>query len=160
MVFSLTRQEGSPALLAARLTSAASSRRLRLRRSRSSLLGVEEVPRDQTQSYGIVTIERMQGDWARIHSIVEKPRPAEAPSNLAVMGRYVFTPEIFDALARVNGEPGEDPVPGRLPEATERRPSRPLRVQRVSLAGHVPAHQHEPKRLRRPASRCHRFSPR
>ena len=67
----------------------------------ASLLGVEEVPRDQTQSYGIVTIDRMSGDQARIHSIVEKPRPAEAPSNLAVIGRYVLTPRIFERLAEV-----------------------------------------------------------
>jgi UTP--glucose-1-phosphate uridylyltransferase len=67
----------------------------------SSLLGVEEVPRDQTQSYGIVTIDKMQGDTARMHSIVEKPRPAEAPSNLAVIGRYVLTPRIFDMLSEV-----------------------------------------------------------
>src|SRR3954467_6208968 len=70
-------------------------------REGSSLLGVEEVPRDQTQSYGIVTIDRMQGDWARIHSIVEKPRPAEAPSNLAGIGRYVLTPRIFELLSEV-----------------------------------------------------------
>ena len=67
----------------------------------ASLLGVEEVPRDQTQSYGIVTIDKMSGDLARIHSIVEKPRPAEAPSNLAVIGRYVLTPRIFELLAEV-----------------------------------------------------------
>ena len=66
-----------------------------------SLLGVEEVPRDQTQSYGIVTIDKMSGDLARIHSIVEKPRPAEAPSNLAVIGRYVLTPRIFELLSEV-----------------------------------------------------------
>src|ERR671925_1019477 len=70
-------------------------------REGSALLGVEEVPKDQTQSYGIVTIDRMQGDFTRIHSIVEKPRPAEAPSNLAVIGRYVLTPRIFDLLAEV-----------------------------------------------------------
>jgi len=74
----------------------------------SSLLGVEEVPRDQTQSYGIVTIDRMNGDIARIHSIVEKPRPAEAPSNLAVIGRYVLTPRIFELLAKLTpGAGGE-----------------------------------------------------
>ena len=74
----------------------------------SSLLGVEEVPRDQTQSYGIVTIDRMAGDLARIHSIVEKPRPAEAPSNLAVIGRYVLTPKIFGLLAEISpGAGGE-----------------------------------------------------
>ena len=67
----------------------------------SSLLGVEEVPREQTQSYGIVTIDKMQGDTARIHSIVEKPKPAAAPSNLGVVGRYVLTPRIFDLLAEV-----------------------------------------------------------
>jgi UTP--glucose-1-phosphate uridylyltransferase len=70
-------------------------------REGASLLGVEEVPRDQTQSYGIVTIDRMQDDLARIHSIVEKPKPAAAPSNLAVIGRYVLTPRIFDLLGAV-----------------------------------------------------------
>ena len=73
-----------------------------------SLLGVEEVPRDQTESYGIVTVERMQGDSARIHSIVEKPKPAKAPSNLAVIGRYVLTPRVFELLAAVTpGAGGE-----------------------------------------------------
>jgi UTP--glucose-1-phosphate uridylyltransferase len=73
-----------------------------------SLLGVEEVPRDQTDSYGIVTIERMQGDTARLHSIVEKPKPADAPSNLAVIGRYVLTPRIFELLEQVTpGAGGE-----------------------------------------------------
>jgi UTP--glucose-1-phosphate uridylyltransferase len=70
-------------------------------REGSSILGVEEVPRDQTQSYGIVTIDKMQGDLARIHSIVEKPKPADAPSNLGVIGRYVLTPRIFDMLGDV-----------------------------------------------------------
>jgi UTP--glucose-1-phosphate uridylyltransferase len=74
----------------------------------ASLLGVEEVPRDQTQSYGIVTIDKMDGDTAQMHSIVEKPRPADAPSNLAVIGRYVLTPRIFDMLgAVVPGAGGE-----------------------------------------------------
>jgi UTP--glucose-1-phosphate uridylyltransferase len=65
----------------------------------ASLLGVEEVPRSQTQNYGIVTVDKMQGDTARIHSIVEKPKPAQAPSNLGVIGRYVLTPRIFAMLA-------------------------------------------------------------
>ena len=73
-----------------------------------SILGVEEVPRDQTESYGIVTIEAMTGDTARIHSIVEKPKPAQAPSNLGVIGRYVLTPRIFDLLGAVTpGAGGE-----------------------------------------------------
>jgi UTP--glucose-1-phosphate uridylyltransferase len=77
-------------------------------REKCSLLGVEEVPRDQTDSYGIVTVDAMQGDLARVHSIVEKPKPADAPSNLAVIGRYVLTPRIFDLLNEVTpGAGGE-----------------------------------------------------
>jgi UTP--glucose-1-phosphate uridylyltransferase len=77
-------------------------------REQCSLLGVEEVPRDQTASYGIVTIDQMQGDVARIHSIVEKPKPKDAPSNLAVIGRYVLSNRIFEMLARVTpGAGGE-----------------------------------------------------
>ncbi|HEY9529793.1 MAG TPA: UTP--glucose-1-phosphate uridylyltransferase GalU [Burkholderiales bacterium] len=77
-------------------------------RENASLLGVEEVPRDQTQSYGIVTIDAMQGDTGRIRGIVEKPKPADAPSNLAVIGRYVLTPRIFEMLSRVKpGAGGE-----------------------------------------------------
>jgi UTP--glucose-1-phosphate uridylyltransferase len=77
-------------------------------RENASLLGVEEVPRDQTQSYGIVTIDKMHDDTARIHSIVEKPRPADAPSNLAVIGRYVLTNKVFELLSQVTpGAGGE-----------------------------------------------------
>ena len=77
-------------------------------REQCSLLGVEEVPPDQTASYGIVTIDQMQGDVARIHSIVEKPKPKDAPSNLAVIGRYVLTNRIFEMLGQVTpGAGGE-----------------------------------------------------
>ena len=77
-------------------------------REGASLLGVEEVPRDQTQSYGIVTVERPGVDIARIHGIVEKPKPAEAPSTLAVIGRYVLTPRIFELLGELTpGAGGE-----------------------------------------------------
>ena len=77
-------------------------------REKCSLLGVEEVPGDQTHSYGIVTIDAMAGDMARIRGIVEKPKPADAPSNLAVIGRYVLTPRIFHLLAQITpGAGGE-----------------------------------------------------
>ena len=77
-------------------------------REGASLLGVEEVPRDQTQSYGIVTVERAGVDIARIRGIVEKPKPAEAPSTLAVLGRYVLTPRIFELLGELTpGAGGE-----------------------------------------------------
>jgi UTP--glucose-1-phosphate uridylyltransferase len=65
----------------------------------ASVLGVETVPRDQTGSYGIVAIDGADGQADVVTRIVEKPRPEEAPSNLAVVGRYILTPAIFDILA-------------------------------------------------------------
>ena len=74
----------------------------------ASVLGVQEVPRDQTGSYGIVIAESMRARLAWVKGIVEKPAPAAAPSNLAVIGRYVLTPAIFEHLARVRpGAGGE-----------------------------------------------------
>jgi UTP--glucose-1-phosphate uridylyltransferase len=69
------------------------------RREGCSLLGVEEVPRERTASYGIVTTDAALDGVARVRAIVEKPAPAQAPSNLAVIGRYVLTPRIFGLLA-------------------------------------------------------------
>ncbi|MCP1676585.1 UTP--glucose-1-phosphate uridylyltransferase [Natronocella acetinitrilica] len=65
----------------------------------SSLLGVERVPESETDKYGVVSAEEMHDGIARVHGIVEKPKPADAPSNLAVVGRYILTPRIFDLLA-------------------------------------------------------------
>jgi UTP--glucose-1-phosphate uridylyltransferase len=73
-------------------------------RERCSVLGVEDVPRDQTAAYGIVSLEQSDSGLTRIKAIVEKPAPAEAPSTLAVVGRYVLTPRIFQFLAA--GKPG------------------------------------------------------
>lgn len=73
-----------------------------------SVLGVEEVPRSDTDKYGIVEAGPADGPVSRIRSIVEKPRPEVAPSNLAVVGRYVLTPAIFDELEQVGqGAGGE-----------------------------------------------------
>jgi UTP--glucose-1-phosphate uridylyltransferase len=73
-----------------------------------SVLGVEEVPREDTKSYGIVASKPLAERVEQISAIVEKPKPEEAPSNLAVVGRYVLTPRIFDLLAKVKpGAGGE-----------------------------------------------------
>ena len=73
-----------------------------------TLLGVQEVARDQTASYGIVRSTRVDERLESVEAIVEKPRPAVAPSNLAVIGRYVLTPRIFGHLRRVTpGAGGE-----------------------------------------------------
>jgi len=77
-------------------------------RERCSILGVEDVPREQTASYGIVSPEQLGAKLTAIKAIVEKPVPAEAPSTLAVVGRYVLTPRIFAHLAAVKpGRGGE-----------------------------------------------------
>jgi UTP--glucose-1-phosphate uridylyltransferase len=75
---------------------------------RCSILGVEEIAREQTGSYGIVSPERAGAELSAIKSIVEKPAPEQAPSTLAVVGRYVLTPGVFDKLASVKpGRGGE-----------------------------------------------------
>lgn len=66
----------------------------------SSVLGVETVDSSQTGAYGIVETERHQ-NRRRVKSIVEKPKPEDAPSNLAVVGRYILTPRIFDLLVNL-----------------------------------------------------------
>lgn len=64
-----------------------------------SVLGVETVPPEQTASYGIVDIgDQDSATGGRIRFMVEKPKPEQAPSNLAVVGRYLLEPEIFDKL--------------------------------------------------------------
>jgi UTP--glucose-1-phosphate uridylyltransferase len=68
-----------------------------------SVVLVEEVPKDETQKYGIVEVTEDDGESAIITSIVEKPKPAEAPSNLGVVGRYILTPRIFE-LIKSTGE--------------------------------------------------------
>jgi len=75
---------------------------------RASVLGVEIVPRKDTGKYGIVEIEADRAATGRIRSIVEKPKPEVAPSRLAVVGRYILTPAIFEHLAHIgHGSGGE-----------------------------------------------------
>ncbi len=64
----------------------------------NSVLGIEEVPSQDTNQYGIVAVEPLQERIQRITGIVEKPAPESAPSNLAVVGRYILTPRIFELL--------------------------------------------------------------
>ncbi|MGH9067578.1 MAG: UTP--glucose-1-phosphate uridylyltransferase GalU [Acidimicrobiales bacterium] len=73
-----------------------------------SLIALKPVEPAEISSYGCARAEPVEDNLVRILEIVEKPAPEEAPSNLAVMGRYVFTPAIFDALERVQpGRGGE-----------------------------------------------------
>jgi UTP--glucose-1-phosphate uridylyltransferase len=73
-----------------------------------SVIAVMEVPREDISSYGCISPDDVEENLVRVGAIVEKPRPEDAPSNLAVIGRYVFTPEIFEALDRITpGAGGE-----------------------------------------------------
>lgn len=69
-----------------------------------SVIAVETVPHESTSSYGIVAVDNSDKD--RITQIVEKPNPAEAPSNSAVVGRYLLRPEIFNKLERIGAGAG------------------------------------------------------
>ena len=64
----------------------------------SSVIAVEEVAHEKTDQYGIVQVDAPEAQKTAIQSIVEKPRPEDAPSNLAVVGRYILTPRIFELL--------------------------------------------------------------
>lgn len=84
-----------------------------------SVIAVETVPQQDTSSYGIVAVD--PADMNRVTEIVEKPDPDKAPSNLAVVGRYLLAPEIFDKLATTGrGAGGEiqltDAIADLLPE--------------------------------------------
>ena len=73
-----------------------------------SVVGVEKVPKTQVDRYGIIDVEEESDGLYRVKDLVEKPSQEEAPSDLAVIGRYVFEPQIFDYLERIGpGKNGE-----------------------------------------------------
>ncbi|AYC30759.1 UTP--glucose-1-phosphate uridylyltransferase GalU [Paenisporosarcina cavernae] len=90
-------------------------------KTQSSVIGVMEVPEDETHRYGVIDPESKEGPLYDVKKFVEKPAAGTAPSNMAIIGRYVFTPEIFsfleekeigaggeiqltDAIEKLNGE--------------------------------------------------------
>ena len=73
-----------------------------------NVIAVEQVPRDQTNRYGIVSPGAEEGRLVEVRGLVEKPKPAEAPSNLSVIGRYVLLPEVISHLNQMErGAGGE-----------------------------------------------------
>jgi UTP--glucose-1-phosphate uridylyltransferase len=75
-------------------------------RYQCSVLGVKNVPRDQTRQYGVVESTTLAENLEQVSGIVEKPEPQKAPSTLAVVGRYILTPRIFHHLAKVQAGAG------------------------------------------------------
>jgi UTP--glucose-1-phosphate uridylyltransferase len=75
-------------------------------RQQCSILGVQNVPHEQTYQYGIVASKRLDDHLEEVSAIVEKPKPEDAPSDLAVVGRYILTPRIFHYLEQVQAGAG------------------------------------------------------
>lgn len=88
-----------------------------------AVLGVQEVPKQDVTRYGIVTPKRLSRGLHRVQDLVEKPSPAEAPSNLAVIGRYILPPEIFTILRKTTpGKNGEIQLTDALRELAKKSP--------------------------------------
>jgi len=72
----------------------------------SSIVGVEQVPKSKISRYGVIGGRKVRDNIYKVDDVVEKPRPEEAPSDLAIIGRYVLKPEIFSHLEKIG--PGKD----------------------------------------------------
>jgi UTP--glucose-1-phosphate uridylyltransferase len=73
---------------------------------RCSIVAIEEVPADETHKYGVIDGKEIAPGLIRLTNMVEKPKPEDAPSNLAIIGRYILTPDIFDIIR--NTPPGRN----------------------------------------------------
>ena len=75
---------------------------------KASVVGIEQVPKSKLQRYGVIKGRRTKDDLYKIDDLVEKPSPEEAPSDLAIIARYVFQPDIFSSLEKIGpGKGGE-----------------------------------------------------
>jgi UTP--glucose-1-phosphate uridylyltransferase len=89
----------------------------------ASVLAVERVPESEVQSYGVIEGEPVEERVFRVRGLVEKPKASEAPSNLGIVGRYVLTPEIFEALRETRpGIGGETQITDALAQLLKSRP--------------------------------------
>ncbi|HEY3169593.1 MAG TPA: UTP--glucose-1-phosphate uridylyltransferase GalU [Thermoanaerobaculia bacterium] len=87
------------------------------------VIAIQEVAREETRQYGIVAGDRESDRVVRIRGMVEKPSPETAPSNLAIIGRYILPPEIFDILEQTRSDVGgEIQLTSGLSTLLERRP--------------------------------------
>lgn len=97
-----------------------------------TIVAIEEVPADATGSYGVISGDEIEPDIYRIRDMVEKPKPEDAPSNLAIIGRYVLTPDIFDYLRNTPpGANGEVQITDAIRAMAQEKP-----VLAVKFKGH------------------------
>lgn len=93
-----------------------------------NLVGVMDVPRDQTASYGILDIKNDDGKLVEIKGLVEKPKPENAPSTLSIIGRYILQPQVFDHLASFEkGAGGEIQLTDAMAKLIGKQPFNGLR---------------------------------
>ncbi|HEO98708.1 MAG TPA: UTP--glucose-1-phosphate uridylyltransferase GalU [Epsilonproteobacteria bacterium] len=88
-----------------------------------SIVAIEEVPMDQTDKYGVIAGHLVDGtvDTYRVTDMVEKPDPKDAPTNMAIIGRYILTPDIFDILRETKpGKGGEIQITDALLEQAKK----------------------------------------
>jgi UTP--glucose-1-phosphate uridylyltransferase len=96
------------------------------------VLAIEQVPRNTVSSYGIIDAEEIKPGVYRIRDLVEKPPVGEAPSDLAIIGRYVLTPDIFPALeATASDRTGEIQLTNGLRRLLKDRPIYGCRIDGV-----------------------------
>jgi UTP--glucose-1-phosphate uridylyltransferase len=76
------------------------------RQFRCSIVAIQEVPREEVHKYGVIAGDTLKDGLYRVTDMVEKPAVEDAPSNLAIIGRYILTPDIFDTLR--NTQPGKN----------------------------------------------------
>src|SRR6476661_2148667 len=95
-----------------------------------AVLGIQEVPHQEVNRYGIISPERLSDGLYKVVDLVEKPAPSDAPSNLAVIGRYVLPPEIFPILRKTQpGKNGEIQLTDALRELARKSPMYALEIQ-------------------------------
>ena len=91
-------------------------------RTEDPVIGVQDVPRNQVNKYGIVKYNNQNKDSYKVDDLIEKPAVSEAPSNLAILGRYIITPDIFPILANTKrGKGNEIQLTDGLQELAQKR---------------------------------------
>jgi len=91
-------------------------------RYQCSIIAIEEVPTEDTASYGIISGEEIADGIYQVNDMVEKPNPEDAPTNMAIIGRYILTPEIFDYLRETKpGANGEIQITDALRQLAQDR---------------------------------------